>query len=144
MAEGTSITEESGATPIDATATPKQSPRSHLDRVRRALLDEELTSPAAVRFLIADNDRLQERTTELDATVKDFNDLRVKCAGLEEKTKKSTATEILVTTAVAVGGFGLGQGQRLIGIVEVRDVGFVIMIGCALLIVAGLIAKAWK
>jgi hypothetical protein len=141
----TSPTEEAGSVPIVREgATLKESPRAYLNPARRNLTEAELTSPGAIRLLISESDRLEERCATLEATASKYNDLRVEKAVLEAKLKSSKWHEVLSGLCLAIGAFGLAQGQRLLSEPTVHDVGIAVITVSALLVIAGIASKVWK
>jgi hypothetical protein len=71
ISQSSSATEELGSTPIDAAemaaGETKEQPRGFLQAARRGLSEEELSTPAARRFLIADLERLDRLCVEQPA-----------------------------------------------------------------------------
>jgi hypothetical protein len=140
-----SATEEAGAVPIQqGSADAKQSPRAYLNSARRALSEDELKSPGAIRLLISESDRLEERCTSLEVVSAAYHDLRVEKAGLESRLKMSKWHEILSGLCLAIGSFGVATGQRLLSIDGALESGIGVMIVSALLVVAGILSKVFK
>src|SRR5258708_623698 len=107
MSDLTSATEEAGSVPIVREgAASKESPRDYLNPARRKLTEAELTSPGAIRLLISESDRLEERCATLETTASNYHDLRVEKAILEAKLKSSKWHEVLSGLCLAIGAFG--------------------------------------
>ena len=140
-----SETDETGSTPIVTNKIKAKSPsKEYLNSARRVLKEDELTSPGAIRLLISDIDRLEERCTQLEDIEEEYNELRVKNAVLESRSKSSRWNEVLSALCLAVGSFGLAQGQRLLGIDAQHDVGIATICVSTLLVLAGIASKVWK
>lgn len=92
-------------------ATPKGT--QFLKKGYRDLDESELATPAAVRFLLADIDRLNGEVSEL----KPFRDrsfqLEKAVAILEEKTKSTLSFEILSAAGLAIGAAMVGYSRYL-------------------------------
>jgi len=82
-----SATEETGSTPLSPTIAAdgetKETPRGFLSVARRNLTDEELSAPAARRFLIAEIERLDQLCTTHDGIITEYHDQRVIIARLQ-------------------------------------------------------------
>jgi hypothetical protein len=141
-----SATEESGSTPIGAARVDgtKQEPRRFLDRARRDLSEEELGTPAARRFLIAEIERLDEQCAEARSTHKDYNDLRVEHAKLAEQNRQSRWNEILSFVCSTMGAVGIGAAPGYLSLEGAGQTGTVIVVGSALLIVTAVLARIFK
>lgn len=106
--------------------------------------EDELKSPGAIRLLISESDRLEERCTSLEVVSAAYHDLRVEKAGLESRLKMSKWHEILSGLCLAIGSFGVATGQRLLSIDGALESGIGVMIVSALLVVAGILSKVFK
>ncbi|WP_147293878.1 hypothetical protein [Afipia felis] len=140
-----SATDEAGSTPIVVNrAKSKSTPREYLNHARRALTEDELTSTGAIRLLISESDRLEDRCIQLEEVEKKYHDLRVANAALEARLKLSTWHEILSGLCLAIGSFGIAQGARLMNADMSHDIGVTIVVVSSALIVAGILSKVWK
>jgi hypothetical protein len=112
-----SATEEAGSVPVSpgtaATADIKETPRSFLVVARRNLTDEELATPAARRFLIAEIERLDQLCTEYQGIVTEYHEQRITIARLQESARPSRWVEILSSVCLAIGAAGVGCGAKL-------------------------------
>jgi len=136
-----SATEETGSTPVVASPT-KRSPRSFLDSARRNLSEEELKAPGAIRLLISEIERLDERTAELQLLANAYHDLRVEKAVLDEKLKVSKWHEIMSGLCLATGSAGIGISFRLLALETATGVGALII--SVLLVLVGILSKVLK
>lgn len=76
--------------------------------VRRELSEDELMSPAVQRLLLNDHDRMERECERLKSYEEEFHKCDKKVAVLEEKLKKSAASEILYTCCVSIGSILAG------------------------------------
>lgn len=76
--------------------------------VRRELSEEELASPAVQRLLLSDHDRVERECERLKSFEDEYYKCDKKVAVLEEKLKKSTASEVLYTCCVSTGSLLAG------------------------------------
>jgi hypothetical protein len=136
-------TDELGSTPVEiGAAERKQSPRSFLNSARRNLSEEELKAPGAIRLLIFDLERLDERCAELEPFAIRFHDLRVEKAVLEARLKTSRWHEVLSGLCLAIGSAGIGIASRLIYVDQAA--GVMVIAASAILVVAGIASKVFK
>lgn len=142
MSESNSPTEETGAVPVQAVTVSKQSPRSYLNPARRNLSENELQSPAAIRLLISETDRLEDRCATLEVIVDAYHNLRVEKAEIETKLRASKWYEILSGLCLATGSAGIGISFRLLPLDLPSGTG--ILTVSALLVVLGIASKVWK
>ena len=112
-----SATDESGSIPVPAdvaAATRAKEPaRAFLQSARRDLSDNELATPAARRFLIADLERLDQQCAELQSYADKYHDQRVTIATLTADAQKSKWNEILSFVCLSVGSAGLGASPSI-------------------------------
>ena len=140
-------TEEAGSTPVgvDAAASqPKQQPRRFLDVARRDLSEEELASPAARRFLIAEIERLDDDCGELKPLRQELLTLKVENATLKEAGKKDTWKERLSFVASTIGAAGIGAAPSYIGTAATSQAGWIIAVGAALLVLVAVWSRLAK
>jgi hypothetical protein len=122
-AASASATEETGATPIasegEGLGKAKESPRSFLQSARRNLTPEEAQSPAGVRWLTHEVERLDQECAAQRADITDlrsqcdhlkdqFNDKRVELETVKAASNISTRNEMLSALSLAGGSAGLG------------------------------------
>src|SRR5215216_5747826 len=69
-------------------------PRRSISKLRRELDEVELTTPAALRFLLDDIDRLDREVTELEGYRERFHEVDKQKAVLEQKSKESRSADI--------------------------------------------------
>lgn len=142
-----SPTEESGSIPTVAAEQDKRGEvkrRAFLSSAMRDLREEELDSPAARRFLIAEIERLDRDCDEHKDLGREHNDLRVKYARLEERSSKHKWLEVLSFVATTVGAAGLGAAPSYISTTTLAPVGWVFAIGSALLVISGVAFRVLK
>lgn len=139
-AASSEATEDSGAIPVQRRHTAsggKQEPRQFLRTARRDLSEDELTSPAARRFLIAEIERLDERCLDLRLTENNYHDLRVENAKLTQGLKENRRIDVLLFVCSAVGAAGIGSSPSFIGISQLNGAGWVILVFSAILLLVG-------
>lgn len=140
-------TEEAGSQPLgDASngVSAKQEPRRFLDLARRDLNEEELSSPAARRFLIAEIERLDGDCANYKATHLEFIDLKVENATLLEAQKKSRWNEILSFVCSTIGAAGIGAAPSYMTVAGLHGVGWVLAIGSAILVIVAVLSRLIK
>jgi len=84
---GPGPTDERGALPVLTGGEVKEAGRSFLEVARRALTEEELSGPAARRFLLYEVERLDQLCAKYESFVEKYHDQRVMIAGLTEGAK---------------------------------------------------------
>jgi hypothetical protein len=141
-----SATEESGSTPVvsNSLADTKQAARAYFGSARRNLSEEELKAPGAIRLLISEIERLDERCANLESYENKYHDLRVEKAGLESRLRTSRWHEVLTGLCLATGSAGLGLAFKLLSADVTHDSGVAVLILSAILVVAGIAAKVFK
>jgi hypothetical protein len=149
MARGTaSATDESGSVPIAAeevAATAAKEPaRAFLQSARRNLSDNELATPAARRFLIADIERLDQLCLELKEFERQYHDQRVTIATLEEASKASRWNEILSFVCLSVGSAGIGAAPSYLVLKDGTTIGVMIMVLSLILVLTGVASRVWR
>lgn len=122
----------------------KGTPRNFLDTARRDLSEEELASPAARRFLIAEIERLDEECSGHRALRDDHADLRVEVATLRAVQSRSRSVEFLLFMTSTLGAAGIGAAPSYFSLVGGQTVGFVVFAASALLIASGIISRVLK
>jgi hypothetical protein len=84
-----------------------------LKRGYRDLEGAELATPTAVRFLLAEIDRLNGEVEELRPFRKRCGELDIRVAVLTEKTKSALAFEIMSGACLAIGAAMIGYSRYL-------------------------------
>lgn len=138
-----SETDEAGATPIPQSSgdSQKEQPRRFLESGRKNLSPEELASPAAGRFLIAEIERLDGQCAELKVVEKKYGDLRVEVASLQERATTSKLLEITSFACLSVGSAGLGAAPSYLSLDGALALGLVIAAGSTILVAVGVFAR---
>jgi hypothetical protein len=149
MVVGTSsATEETGSTPLSSAAAAagdaKETPRSFLSVARRNLTDEELSAPAARRFLIAEIERLDQLCMDHEPIISSFHEQRVTIAELRAAAHPARWVEILSSICLIVGSAGLGAAPSYFAIPNAQPVGLVVVCLSAILVVGGIAPKVWR
>jgi hypothetical protein len=109
-------TEEAGSVDVPAatSADAKEPPRAFLRRARRELNEEELSSPAARRFFIAEIERLDAEVEDLRAFRDRFHETNTRLAVLEAASLPSKWKELLSFVCQTLGAAGLGASPSYI------------------------------
>jgi len=146
--QSASATEEAGATPVAAAevaaSETKEPARGFLQAARRRLSEEELSTPAARRFLIAELERLDLYCSESQQFVAKYHDQRVTIATLTEASKRNAWNEILSFMCLSVGSAGLGAAPSYLGIPGAQTYGLVFLALSAVLLVGGIASRVWR
>jgi hypothetical protein len=142
-----SATEETGSTPVALGTTlleTKHSTRAYLGSARRNLSEEELKAPGAIRLLISEIERLDERCANLEVYETKYHDLRVEKAGLEARLRSSRWHEVLTGLCLATGSAGIGLALKLLSedATHGSAIGFLAL--SVVLVIAGIAAKVFK
>jgi hypothetical protein len=129
---------ESAGVLVSAIPAERAKTRKSWSQLKRDLTDEELASPAAVKMLLDEVDRLDFENEELTGYVDRFHEADKTCAVLREQQKSNLASDIVFTAAISLGGVLLGL------LSSVRDrASFWPLLGVGVLMVAtGIAAKA--
>lgn len=122
----------------------KREPRTFLGTARRDLSEEELASPAARRFLIAEIERLDDECARHKALSLENADLRVDLATLRAGQTRSRTIDFLSFMSSTLGAAGLGAAPSYFAIVGGQTVGIVVLAASVLLIASGIIARVPK
>jgi hypothetical protein len=128
----------SGQSPIAAKGT---SGRKSFSKLRRELSDEELASPAVQRMLLDEIERLDSALTDLRQFRERFHATDKQLGALQERFKSKISIEILHITCFAMGGAAIGYATSNW---SSQPVGSLFLAFGAVLVVAGIIAKAVK
>lgn len=143
-----SATDERGSVPVSAevaAATQAKEPaRAFLQSARRHLSDDELATPAARRFLIADLERLDERCTELQSYEQKYHDQRVTIATLTSQAETSKWNEILSFVCSSVGSAGLGAAPSYFALRDGTTLGYIMLGFSVVLLAAGVANRMFR
>jgi len=143
-----SPTEEAGSTPIGAeevaATEAKETSRSFLQSARRPLTEEEVTSPAVRRFLIAELERLDQQCAELKEFERKYNEQRVEVATLRADARIARWTEIVSFVCLSVGSAGLGAAPSYFAIKDGTTLGVMLMVFSLILVLGGIISRVIK
>jgi hypothetical protein len=155
---GTSATEETGATPVqqdqEAVAA-KESARSFLQAARRNLTEEEASSPAGIRWLTHDVERLDHECSELreqmddlqaryDVLKEQYNDKRVELETIKGATRTSVRNEALTYLCLSVGSAGLGACPGYLSVQGATSLATIGIVISGLLVLGGIVLRMWK
>ena len=99
--------------PSVGTQLPATKGRASFSKLPRQLSEEELSSPAAKKFMIDEIERLDRENEELQSFRQQYHDSDKECAVLLEKTKISKAHEIMYAVCLVVGSAALGYAPSL-------------------------------
>jgi hypothetical protein len=146
--EKLSATEDVGSTPttfigVGKAPEEKEPARGFLQPSRRALSEEELSTPAARRFLIAEIERLDQECQESKEFQK-YHDQRVTIAALEVVVRASRWNEILSSICLAIGSAGLGAAPSYVTIPSLAAFGWIIFGLSTVLVAGGVASRIWK
>lgn len=105
------ITEDTGG----GTGLPqtKGKSRKAFENIRRQLSDEELSSPATQRLLIAEIDRLEEENGNLRDIQNSYHAADKRAAVLDEKLKTNIAQDVIFGGCLTVGAALIGLTPSL-------------------------------
>jgi hypothetical protein len=132
-------TDESGSIPVPpATGDADETKSDSFSGLRRALREEELAAPGALRLLIAELDRLSKELSTARWFQEKYFETKEQLARIEERQKKSTANEILATACSTGGSVGMGAAKTYI---DLTSYGWFIFGVSALFVVAGIVAR---
>ena len=110
-------------------------------KIQRAVSEEALANPEAMRFLVNENDRLEIENIELKNYQKMFYEADKKVAVLQEKSKTDLAIEIYSGVLFTVGAAMLGYAPALW---KSQPLGGMVLVFGAVMIIGGIIAKVVK
>ena len=141
-------TEEAGSVPaapdeLAATAV-KEPTRGFLRSARQDLSEEDLSTPAARRFLLAEIERLDNLTEEQKFFVQKYYDQKVEIASLTVGAEKSKWIEVLSSVCLAVGCAGVGAAPSYISLKDGTVIGLMIMGFSVILVIIGIVPKVVK
>ena len=125
----------------DGSGIPETEGSPALRKIQRAVSEEALANPEAMRFLVNENDRLEIENIELKNYQKMFYEADKKVAVLQEKSKTDLATEIYSGVLFTVGAAMLGYAPALW---KSQPLGWMVLVFGAVMIIGGIIAKVVK
>lgn len=131
-------TDETGSVPVSVSADTDETKSDSFSAIRRALREEELAAPGALRLLIAELDRLSKELSTARWFQEKYFETKEALARIEERQKKSAANEILGTACLTGGSVGIGAAKTYI---DLTSYGWVILVVSALFVVAGIVAR---
>jgi hypothetical protein len=141
-------TEESGAIPVApaqvAASETKEPARGFLQAARRGLSEEELSTPAARRFLIAELERMDQICIQNEGLIEKYHDQRVVVATMTVEVKSSGWNELLSFVCLSVGSAGLGAAPSYLTVPGAERFGLVFLGLSAVLVLAGIASRIWK
>ncbi|MGA9765750.1 MAG: hypothetical protein WBQ49_13895 [Rhodomicrobium sp.] len=127
----------------DTGATQTTSPETKIGGafscLNRTLTDKELAAPGVQKLLLEERERLQEENSVLRAYQEKFHASDKEVAVLSGKLTSSNAWEILSGGCLVIGAAALGYVPA---VWSAQPTGWIMLVGGALLIVSGFIAKA--
>jgi energy-converting hydrogenase Eha subunit C len=132
-------TDETGSTPIPV--SPGEVDDSKTDTfsgIRRALREEELAAPGALRLLVVELDRLSKELSTARWFQEKYFETKEALARIEERQKRSAINEILATACLTGGSVGIGAAKTYI---DVTSYGWLIFGVSVLFVVAGMVAR---
>ena len=135
-------TEEAGSQPVSGpTGGLKQEPRRFLGLARRDLSEDELATPAARRFLIAEIERLDTECDALRLSASELVEFKVANATLAEAQKKAKWNEILSFACSTLGAVGIGAAPSYFSVATLQPTAWTILVGSALLVIIAVLSK---
>lgn len=156
LTPSSSATEEAGSVAVSVEVVQvKESPREFLRAARRNLTEDEAASPAGIRWLTHDVERLDQECAALrmelsqlrerhDVLQRDHTDKRVEVESLKAKSRVSVKTEILSYLCMSAGSVGLGASPKYLAIPEAAQLAEIVLAVSVVLIVGGIVLRVWK
>jgi hypothetical protein len=157
--KSSSVTEEAGSVPVAvgaaATAEPKEAARGFLKAARKDLTPEEAGSPAGLRWLQYEAERLDqecgdrrqgmaELQVERESLLARYNDQRVELEKLQGGRRASIRNEILSNLCLAAGSAGLGVTPSYLSIADAAQLAEAGLAISGVLFVGGILLRMWK
>jgi len=157
LTPSSSATEETGSVVVTGVAVVqvKESPREFLRAARRNLTGDEAASPAGIRWLTHDVERLDQECaalrTELsqlrerhDLLQREHTDKRIEVESLKAKSHVSLKTEILSYLCISAGSVGLGASPKYLAIPEAAQFAEIVLAVSVFLILGGIVLRVLK
>jgi hypothetical protein len=154
-----SPTEEAGAIPLVPAdgigGEVKESGRPFLQAARRNLTEEEAASPAGIRWLAHDVERLEQDCFTLrkevhdlrhkhDALSEQYHDKRIEVEALRAVSRLSLKNEILANMCLAAGSAGLSTTPSYFSVPGASYLAIVGVVISAVLFIGGVALRMWK
>jgi hypothetical protein len=152
-------TEEAGAKPValalSGSDEAKEPARSFLKFARKDLTAEQAASPAGVRWLQYEADRLETECNitkhaleavrgDHDKLSGEFHNQRVQLETLRGAKNASIRNEILANLCLAAGFAGLGAVPGYFSIATAASLAYVGLIISGVLVIGGITCRVWK
>ena len=122
----------------------KNRPAVFCSSVVRNLKEEEISTPAVGRFLIAEIERLDQLCDDHKKFVEMYHEQRVTIATLTVTGKTSRWREVLSITCISVGFAGLGAAPNYLAVAGAERFVWIVMGLCMALVSIGLLSKVFK
>jgi hypothetical protein len=150
-----SATEETGAVPVPVVTQAKEGGRPFIAAARRDLSEREAASPAGVRWLAYDVERLdrecletrqelQELRRRNDALTSELSDKKVELERERSKSSTSAQNDILTYLCATAGSVGLGACASFWTVPEAAALAQIGMVVSALVVLGGIVLRVWK
>jgi hypothetical protein len=151
-----SATEEAGAIPTaDAGAEVKEPPRGFLKAARKDLTPEEASSPAGVRWLQYEAERLDQECDRMRGELEDlreqhntvslqYSEARLEIERLRGAKNVAVRNEILATLSLAAGSAGLSVTPAYLSIPSTFQFALVTLVVSAVLFLGGIFLRIWR
>lgn len=110
-------------------------------KVNRSLSEDELSSPATIRFLLSQFDDFQDLKKQYDKLCQDYHEKDKQCAIYEVRRDKSIAFEILSSAMLAIGPLLLGLFPSILSENNWNFTTIIVLISGVLILLGGIIAK---
>lgn len=107
-------------------------------RITREVTDDELSSPVAGKFLLAEVDRLEEENHQLRNYQERFHDADKRAALLENRVRTNISGEFVSASGLAVGAAALGYAPA---VWASPPTGWIALAFGSILIILGVVAK---
>jgi hypothetical protein len=159
ITKSSSATEEAGAVPVvpagTAASEVKESSRPFLAAARRNLTEEEACSPAGIRWLTHDVERLDRECSELHRDVKElrqrhdglkdqYTERLVELEAAKKEGRGALRNEILSGICLCAGSAGFAIVPELSRMPEAGGIPSVIMAASAVMLIGAIALRVWK
>jgi hypothetical protein len=150
-----SATDEAGATPVDAPKELTTSSRSFLKATQRELTAEEAASPAGVRWLMHDAERLEAECGKLQDTLEGlrvehdklkevYQNKRVELEQVRAGSKVTSQIEKLSSLSIAGGSAGIGASIKYLNDPTDHSFALVVLVISAMFVLGGVVLRKWS
>jgi hypothetical protein len=113
-------------------------PRQSFSKLRRELSEDELRSPAVQRLLLEEVERLERQVSELTTYKEKYYVMDKRTAILEQKVKKSIASEVIFGVCLCVGAAALGFAPA---VWNNQPIGYIAIVFGLILIAGGTVSR---